>query len=56
MNTDSDRQPWADEPLPGQAMLDWHDEARVRDEAYLALGPVDDTETRDGPWAGGPRD
>jgi hypothetical protein len=30
---------------PAQATLDWHAAARDRDEAYLALGPVEMTET-----------
>jgi hypothetical protein len=34
----------------------WHRAAAKRDEAYLAQGPVDMTETTDpyGPWAAGP--
>lgn len=59
MPTDSDR-PWTirrvlDDPMytpPGQATLDWHTAARERDEAYLAQGAVDDSETVDGPWGG----
>lgn len=44
---------WNDEPSPAQATADWHREAAVRDEEYLAMGPPDDTETTDGPWASG---
>lgn len=33
--------------------VDWHKHAAERDEAYLALGPIDDTETTDGPWSSG---
>jgi hypothetical protein len=32
------------------ARLRWHREAAARDEAYLALGPDDDSETDDSPW------
>jgi hypothetical protein len=39
---------------PDEARERWHAEARQRDEAYLALGPVDDTETHDSPWLDGP--
>ena len=45
------RHPWGDRPTPDQDVLDWHREARKRDEAYLAQGPMDMTETTDGPWA-----
>ena len=46
-------QSWADKPSPGQALQDWHNEARKRDEAYLAQGPIDDSETHDSPWRDG---
>lgn len=36
-----------------QDAVDWHKQAAERDTTYLALGPVDDTETTDGPWSGG---
>lgn len=35
-----------------QDTVDWHRLAAERDGAYLALGPVDDTETTEGPWSG----
>jgi hypothetical protein len=41
--------PWDDRPSPAQETLDWHHEAAARDEARLAEGPDDDTETTD-PW------
>lgn len=41
---------------PAERTQRWHTEARERDEAYLALGPADDTETDDSPWRGGPTD
>jgi len=44
---------WDDERSPGEATLDWHRQARERDEQYLAQGPVDDSESDD-PWRGGP--
>jgi len=34
-----------------EARQAWHTQARERDEAYLAEGPMDMTETSDGPWA-----
>lgn len=40
-----------DDRTPTQARQDWHTEARQRDEAYLAQGPIDMTETTDGPWS-----
>lgn len=51
MTTDSNQHPWSNSPPSNQATLDWHTAARVRDETYLAQGPMDMTETVDGPWA-----
>lgn len=44
---------FTDSDSPAEARERWHREAAERDEAYLALGPVDMTETNDGPWSGG---
>jgi hypothetical protein len=44
------RDAWADRPSPAAERQDWHTQARERDEAYLAEGPVDMTETND-PYA-----
>jgi hypothetical protein len=44
---------WPDAPSPAEATAQWHTEAAKRDEEYLAQGPVDMTETTDGPWSGG---
>lgn len=38
---------------PDAARETWHTEARERDEAYVALGPVNYTERHHSPWAGG---
>lgn len=43
---------WPDAPSPAAATAQWHTEARRRDEEYLAQGPIDMTETTDGPWSG----
>lgn len=40
--------PWDDQPSPAQERLDWHREAATRDDARLAEGPDDDSETTDG--------
>lgn len=43
---------WQGRPTPAEEMLRWHAAARERDEAALAAGPDDDTESSDPhhPW------
>lgn len=38
---------------PAAARERWHTDAAQRDEEYLDQGPMDMTETTDGPWTGG---
>lgn len=45
---------WDGRPVPDEERQQWHDEARRRDEAALAAGPDEDSESTDPyhPWRG----
>jgi hypothetical protein len=45
---------WSDKPTPAEALEQWHDQARQRDETAVAAGPDDDSESNDPyhPWRG----